>query len=168
MKRIIACALIACLLCAALTSCGVAGNIDYVEVDNWDIKTLYLYSFKEADVDNAIDVPSDGEMPTSNGYIYSNTRLEPGDSITVWQQFKFGESSIKYQNGTTAVVKSVVDKFKVKASVKGDTYVITYYTLEDNLSVTKSSVCEKNSIHEAVKNKIQVTKDRVMIVYDVK
>ena len=169
MKKIVVCILIVCLLCATLTACtGTTGKISYVKVDDFStIQTLYLYSFKDATVDNLIKATDgEGEL-TTTGYIYSNSKLDSGDTIEVWQQFKFGESSYQYKYGTIAIVDKKVDEFRIKASVKNGTYVITYYTIEDSLTLSKSTARNKNELADVVKNKIQVTKDRVTIVYDV-
>jgi hypothetical protein len=168
MKKIIVSILMLCLLCTTLSSCAVApGKISSVKVDDLTTyQTLYLYSFKDAPVDNLIGAT--GGALTTTGYVYSNSKLEPGDTIEVWQQFKFGESSYKYSYGTTAIVDKKIDEFGVRVSAKNGTYVITYYTLEDSFSLRESTVREKHELKDTVKNKIQVSQDRVIIVFEAK
>lgn len=170
MKKIIVSILMLCLLCTTLSSCAVApGKISSVKVDNLTTyQTLYLYSFKDATVDNLIKASENVETLTTTGYVYSNSKLAPGDPIEVWQQLKFGESSYQSSYGTTAIVDKKIDEFRVNVSAKNGTYVITYYTLEDSFSLSKSTVREKDELKDTVKNKIQISQDRVIIVFEAK
>ena len=172
MKKTISVILLISLLILMLSSCDIiSGDISSVRIDDslLSCHTVYLYAFKNAKIDSNYESETSTETPTSSGFIYSREKLKVGDSIEVWKDFKFGTKTSSWQDdrqsGTEAVVAKIVDKYEVKVKNKGDTYIITYYTIDTSYSYT--SVTERKNLVEVEKNKIEVVKDRVIIVYDV-
>lgn len=162
-----------CLLTTYMCSCGVASNdISRVKIDGMTtINTIYLYEFKDAAIDSIFESTTSEETPTMTGYVYSSEKLNKGDVIRVWQDFKFGEKDSSWTDtreyGADAIVEEKIDTLKVKVSVKADTYVITYYTIEDSLGLSKTTVTDRADVKKATKHKIQVTKDKVVIEYNI-
>lgn len=171
MKKAVSLAILTVMLLSIFCSCGqVSGKISYVRVgDLLSYKTLYLYKFKDAEIDSIYESTTSTETPTSSGYVYSTEKLEVGDEIKVWSDFKFGEKGTGFtdtrKSGTMATVEKIVETFRVKVSANGDTYIITYYEVQHS-STSGSSVSDKDNIKNVEKHKIQVTKDRVIIVYE--
>ena len=128
-------------------------------------ETIYLYAFKDAEIDSKYESTTSEEVPSKTGYIYSKEELKVGDTITVWGDFKFGEKSSSWsddrKNGTTAIVDKIVEVYKVNVKSNKDTYIITYYSTDETLSYT--SVSNRENLVELQKNKIEVIKEKVVI-----
>ena len=73
---------------------------------------------------------------------------------------------INKKSGVDAVVSKVVDTYYVEVSEQGNTYVITYFTV-DSLTLSYTSETEKADLEKVNKNKIQVSIEKVLITYDV-
>ena len=180
MKKAISIILLVASLITILCSCyktsrdDTAGsdNISSVQIDSllFTYQTVYLYSFKNATIDPDYESTSSTETPSSTGYVYSYNKLEVGDSIKVWQDFKFGTKTSSYQDdresGTEAIIDEIVAVYRVQVKHNSDTYIITYYTVQDT-SISYTTVTKRESVKELEKHKIEVTKDRVIINYDV-
>jgi hypothetical protein len=143
-------------------SCHNNDKIESIEVDNEEYKTIYLYSFKDAEIDNEFMYIENCDVsPSSCGYVYSSEVLSVGDTINVWTNcfFNSGDSSTI---GTYAVVEEIVDTYNVKIEEKKDTYIITYYIIEN---YDRKTVSEKQELSKIEENKIEVFKERVTIKY---
>lgn len=172
MKKTISVILLISLLILMLSSCDIiSGDISSVRIDDslLSCHTVYLYAFKNAKINSNYESETSTETPTSSGFIYSREKLKVGDSIKVWQDFKFGKKTSSWpdnrQSGTEAVVAKIVDKYEVKVKNKGDTYIITYYTVDELISHT--TVTNRENLAKIEKHKIEVVKDKVIIEYDV-
>ena len=172
MKRFISIIILFTTLLLLLSSCTNFGNdISSVGIDGVSktYTTVYLYSFKNAAIDENYESTTSDETPTSEGYIYSTEKLKSGDKIRVWKDFKFGVSSSQWlgdrTSGTYAVVDRIVKTYRVSVEEKEDTYIITYYTVYGNDGNDCAS--KKKNLKELTKHKIEVAKDRVIIEYDV-
>ena len=188
MKKVISIILLIASLITILCSCNQksddmnsafddmnlgSDDISYVQIDTsllYTCQTIYLYAFKNAKIDPNYESTSSTETPSSTGYIYSYDKLEVGDSIKVWQDFMFGKKTSSYQDdrqrGTEAIVDEIVAVYRVKVKRNTDTYIITYYTVPDT-SISYTTVTKRESVKELEKHKIEITKDRVIINYDV-
>ena len=169
MKKFISIILLFSSVLFMLCSCGNYGNnISSVSIDNISktYKTVYLYSFKDASIDDYYQDDSSDMPPTATGYVYSTEKLKVGDKIEVWSNLWFGNlNSYPYGNsrrGTNAVVSRIVATYRVTVEEKEDTYIITYYTISESSSASK-----RKDLKELTKHKIEVTKERVIINYDV-
>ena len=83
-------------LCVLLVSCNLTPTeVESVYIDANSIlnsntyDTIYLYSFKDAKVSTSYESTTSKEIPSSTGYIYSSEKLQVGDTIKVWNDFKF-------------------------------------------------------------------------------
>ena len=173
MKKVISIILLIATLVSILCSCNkTSDDISYVQIDSllYVYETIYLYEFKDAAIDENYESSTSTETPSTSGYIYSSEKLKVGDSITVWKDFKFGTKTSSYQDdresGTEAIVDEIVAVYRVQVKHNSDTYIITYYTVQDT-SISYTTVTKRESVKELEKHKIEVTKERVKIVYDV-
>ena len=101
MKKIIALATLILILAAMLVSCGTP-VIRSVKVDDiGTYQTVYLYSFKEADVDGYRYKDSEGEL-SKTGFIYTTSKYNSGDKIRVYSELQFYKDEYYFKNGTAA------------------------------------------------------------------
>ena len=162
-------------LCVLLVSCNLTPTeVESVYIDANSIlnsntyDTIYLYSFKDAKVSTSYESTTSKEIPSSTGYIYSSEKLQVGDTIKVWNDFKFGAKPSTWSDdreyGVDAVVSKIVEIYKVKVKSTSDTYIITYYSVEKSLS--KTSVSNKENLAKIQLHKVELTKDRVIITHN--
>ncbi len=150
-----------------LCACSSVGKVQSVRVDSSEYLTIYIYSFKDATIDSNFESSSSNATPTSNGYIYSTQKLAVGDTIKVWNDFQFGEkkpSSLITLYGANAIVDNIVNTYRVKVKNSKDAYVITYFEPESSFS--SSCVSNIEDLPKIVEHKIEVSKERVIIKYD--
>lgn len=162
MKKIIS--LISVLLIIMIfCSCAINGNIASIKIDDAEYKNIYLYSFKDAQI-NDFSSTIANIVPTESGYIYSTEKLLPGDSIKVWEHAFFGDNDLSYVTssniGTTAVVDEIIEVYPIQIKKAGSNYRITYY------QVVFNTVSEKQDLGEVIENKIEIDKSRVIIKYE--
>lgn len=173
MKKIIALIIVASLI-LTLVSCGSSSsNVSCVYIEGSSLLstsicyTIYLYSFKNAEINAKYESTSSTEKPSSSGYIYSTEKLNVGDAIKVWNEFKFGEKTSSWtddrQYGVNAIVDKIVAAYKITVKATSDTYIITYYSVEGSISNT--SVSKKENLKEIQMKKMEVSKDRAIIEY---
>lgn len=173
MKKI--CTAIAVFLSVSLLLCSCdSDDVSSVRIaDSASIyETIYLYSFKDAQIDEHFESTTSTEIPSSTGYVYSTEKLEVGDTIKVWQDFKFGESPTSSwtddrTRGTDAIVDKIVDTFKIHIEEKSGTFVITYYSIEGAFYFSGTTVTNRDNLKEVEKHKIEISKERVIIEYDI-
>lgn len=169
MKKIVSLfTMIAMLL--ILCSCSFGGKVQSVQVDSTEYLTIYVYSFKDAEIDPNFESSTSSATPTYTGYVYSTEKLSVGDDIKVWNNFKFGEKGASSwtdtrKTGANATVDKIVKTYRVTVKSSNDSYVITYYKLKSS-SYYDSSVSNIEDLVEIVKHKIKVSKERVIIKYD--
>lgn len=137
-------------------------------LSNYTCSTIYLYKFTNAEIDSNYESESSTEYPSSSGYIYSTEKLKIGDTITVWNEFRFGEKTSSWiderKRGAEAIVDEIVCIYKVNVKTTSDTYIITYYSVEGITNYT--SVTNRDNLKEIQKHQIEVTKERVTIEYN--
>ena len=157
----------------ALAACASIGNVQSVTVDDTEYKTIYLYSFKDANITkkyNALN--SSDSTPTSCGFIYSTEKLSVGDSITVWETYIFSKTNTNNNSyndssnssvGTKAIIDKVVAIYRINVDATFDTYKITYYKFPSSFDLCVSNEDQICSLSE---QNIEVVKDRVLIKYE--
>ena len=166
-----------CLTCVVLIisilfcACFDGDKISSIIIDDIEYKTIYLYSFRDAQLDKLNNEHKNLRQPEITpsvyGFVYSDEKLSPGDSIRVWDTFLFSDSSSatigSLDFGTTAVVDKLIEVHTVKVESKKDTYKITCYQFgdEDYKTATK-----KEDLTELEVQKIEVVKERVTIKYE--
>ena len=164
MKKSIALALVILLVALTLSSCSFS-NVESVKIDDINYRTIYLYSFKNAMVDDFYSTESTSKVPTQTGYVYSYEKLSSGDSIKVWNQYYFYDRTDNYgyygSSGTFATVDRLVYTYRVEVSETNDTFMITHY----NSIPYNDTASSKNELPELTKEKIKVVKERVVITY---
>ena len=165
MKKSIALALVILLVALTLSSCSFS-NVESVKIDDtYYYRTIYLYSFKNAMVDNFYSYTDSAKVPTQTGYVYSYEKLSSGDSIKVWNRYYFTDSIDNYgyydSRGTYATVDRLVYTYRVEVSETNDTFMITHY----NSIPYNDTASSKNELPELTKEKIEVVKERVVITY---
>ena len=150
MRKAIVSILCIILCLASLCACGSKEKIEMIEVDGTQYETVYLYSFKDA------EIPSEySDKYTTTGFVYSNDKLNKGDTIFVWAGGIFEYLDI-YRYGASAVVDEVVEVYHPKVKDNGDTFIITRF----NYSTKTSS-----DLPEVKEYRFEVVKDRVIIHY---
>lgn len=164
MKKTLSIILIIAALMSVLSSCStVFREIKSVRVHNGSYgmtyQTIYVYAFDDAQIDNYSREPYAMDHPTRYGYVYSTEKLKVGDSIKVWQQFDFGaETTSLFNNtGTYATVAEIVETYKVSARKKLNSYVITYYSLDDYTYISYTTVTNKTYLAKIEKHVIEVS-----------
>ena len=165
MKKIIS--LIGILLIIMIfCSCSVNGNIASIKIDDVEYKNVYLYSFKDAQI-NEFSSTIANIIPTESGYIYSTEKLSPGDSIKVWEYAYFGDNDLPFMTssdmGTTAVVDKIIEVYPIQIKKVGSNYKITYYEWSTSIFNTVSN---KQDLREITEQKIEIDKQRVIIKYE--
>ena len=166
-KKFVCLCLVLFIALFSLLSCS-RNNIKAITVDDKYYYTYYLYSFKDAKINNYQEnndyfITSTSNPPTKTGYVYSSEKLESGDSIKVWNNLLFSAEDDYVSSsmlGTDAVVDEVIDVYYIEVTSNKETYTITYFDLQ-----SKSTVSNKSELREPSKNKIKVTKERVTIEY---
>ena len=146
-----------------LNSCST-DVIESIKVDEITYRTVYLYSFKDAQIEGVQPNYLPMDPPTANGYVYSCEKLSPGDTIRVWTNFRFGDvgNSLTYSDlGTNAIVVELIETYSIKLERKSDTYKITYYP-----STGLGTFHEGKEITELTKHTFEVVKERVTIYYE--
>lgn len=174
MKKVIAFIVVAALI-FMLISCGSSSiKVSRVFLEGYTtsyVDSIYLYSFKNAEISAKYESATSTEQPTSSGYIYSIEKLNVGDTIKVWNEFKFGEEPSSWTDnrpyGVNAIVDKIVAAYEIKVEATSDTYIITYYSVEGSFGNSLSYTCvsNKEKLKEIQTKKIEVTKDRVVIEY---
>ncbi len=171
MKKIISLICLSLIFSIVLSSCSTE-KVESVTIDNVEYKTLYLYSFKDAEISGYSGLMP--VYPTVDGYVYSTEKLSPGDIIRVWSTFLFYEKPLSTADiitdiitedrfGTNAVVDKLLETYRVKVEPNGDTYLITCYTVED---YSCSTAHNREDLSAIEKQKIEIVKDRAVIKYD--
>lgn len=146
-----------------LNSCST-DVIKSIEVDNTIYRNVYLYSFKDAQIDDVRPNYLPIDPPTTNGYVYSYEKLSPGDTVRVWTNFTFGDigTSVSYSNfGTDAIVVELIETYSLKLERKSDTYKITYYPASEYYTIH-----EGKEITKLTKHTFEVVKEKVTINYE--
>ena len=148
-----------------LCSCTTNSTIEAVIVDGVEYKTVYLYSFENAELDsNLKHFPYRNISPTACGYTYSSQKLSPGDTINVWSNCVYRETSSTSINssdfGTNAVVTKMIKTYQISIREAQDTYIITYYEFN------RDTATNKEDLKEIKRNTIEVVKERVTIKYE--
>ena len=167
MKRIILFTSLLLVLCGLFLSCATDNKIKSVFIDDTEYKTIYLYSFKDAQIINASRIYANANIePTESGFIYSTSKKAPGDSIKVWRYVLASSSTSQTfftdaDLGVNAVVDEVIEVYRVKVERKKDTYKITYY--EEPSFNTFSG---ENDNYQIKAHTVEVVKERVMINYE--
>lgn len=170
MKKLISILLSLFILVLSLCSCGtnrIHKKIKSITVDTLKYETIYLYSFKNAKLDNVVKDLSPETAPTQTGYILSTSKLDSGDEVKVWTRHYFGENYYNSSKGTTAVVDKLVETYSIKINNNDETYLISLFNVNEPWQWNTHTVSEKTEL-EVVFRQIEVTKERVTIEYDVK
>ena len=144
-------------------ACSAKSEIKSVVIDDVEYKTIYLYSFKDAQIDKYVKTLQTEVEPTESGFVYSSEKLSPGDTVKVWNNYRFTDDISDWDLslfGTIAVVDKVMETYCIAIKSTDSTYRITYYTYSGE------TVSEKKNIEEIEKHKIEVTKERVTIKYE--
>jgi hypothetical protein len=155
-----------------LCACSPTEKVKSVHVDSSEYLTIYVYSFKDATIDSKFESSSSIATPTSKGYIYSTEKLAIGDTIKVWNNFKFGEKNPSSwtdtrEYGANAIVDKIVNTYRITVKSGTDSYVITYFKPESSYyNLSNSSVSNIEDLEKIVEHKIEVSKERVIIEYD--
>ena len=150
-----------------LCSCSVIRNTDTISsviIDDKEYKTIYLYSFKDAKIDNYKDSSSNTNdtKPTATGFVYSTQKLLPGSKISVWENCYFYENEYYSNDGTIAIVDEKIETYHIKVQHKDDTYIIEYYGAPWMYTNTAS----KREDLDLNAQKIEIVKERVIIKYE--
>ncbi len=140
-------------------------------VDDVEYKTIYLYSFRDADTNGEFDCKTRNHniLHDSYGYTYSSQKSSPGDAIKVWHNCFFSKNdstsntiSYSYSDfGATAIVEEIIDTYRIEVKETKDTYIITYFKTSNFDTATN-----KEDLDEIKKNTIEVTKNRATIKYE--
>lgn len=144
-------------------------NIESIMVDDVEYKTIYLYSFRDANTNGefACKTRNHNILHDSYGYTYSSQKSSPGDAIKVWHNCFFSKNnsnSITYSSsdfGATAIVEEIIDTYRIEVKETKDTYIITYFKTSGFDTATN-----KEDLDELKKNTIEVTKNRATIKYE--
>ena len=169
MKKIGLLVSIVLIIAIFFCSCSANSEIKSVVIDDVEYKTIYLYSFKNAQIDKYVKTLQTEVEPTESGFVYSSGKLSPGDTVKVWSNSFFNEDISNSSGnfavtdsdfGTIAVVDKVMETYCVEIKSTNSTYRITYYTYSGE------TVSEKKNIEEIEKHNIEVTKERVTIKYE--
>lgn len=145
-------------------------NIESIKVDNAEYETVYLYAFRDADLDGEFycDILNHNIHHDSYGYTYSSEKLFPGDVINVWNScFKRSSkngNSVTYSSvsyGATAIVDKLIDTYRIEVKETADTFIITYYEAPRFNTATN-----REDLEEIKKNTIEVVKSRATIIYE--
>ena len=169
MKKVVLLVSIVLIIANLFCSCSAGNEIKSVVVDDVEYSTIYLYSFKNAQIDNYVKTLQTEVAPTESGFVYSSEKLSSGDAVKVWTGYyftdKFSNSSgnfavIGSDFGTIAVVDKVIEIYRIEIKSTDSTYRITYFTYPIK------TVSEEKDIGEIEKHKIEVTKERVTIKYE--
>ena len=151
-----------------LNSCFFNERIEMVKVDDAVYENVYLYSFKDAELEGTnVSHLFEDFSPTSCGYVYSNKELSAGDKIKVWEyQLDRNKDNIYSFNdfGTDAIVDELIESYYIKVKESKDTYIITYY----EFGGFNSTASNKQDLCEIEMNKIEVVKERATIKYKTK
>ena len=152
MKKIVVLTNLILIFTILFCSCST-DKISSVSVDDKVYRTIYLYSFKDAQIDKEYDSDINTNIKlTTNGFVYSTQKLLPGEKITVWNW---------YFEYCIATVDEVIEVYRIEIKSTSDTYKITYYSLP-----VKETVSEKRDIQALKMQKIEVVKERVIITYE--
>lgn len=143
-------------------------KIDNIKVDDSVHQTIYLYSFKDANMEGLERgfYENTKISPTPFGYVFSTRKLSSGDSVQVWNGIGYhwetpSYSGQAYTVGTDAVVDKVIKTYRVSIEEKTDTYKVTYYEMPANKTFST-----QEEIEDLTSQKIEVVKERVTIQYE--
>ena len=160
------------VLALILTSCTGNKQISYIQLDKLGgYYTIYLYSFDNAVIDPTYESSSSDATPTAKGYVYSNDKLSPGDTIEVWKEFKFGEKESSWsdnrKSGADATVVELIKTYHVKAKTSGSMCRISYYSINDSSYMLYNvTATNKNDLPKLEQKEIEVSVDRIIIHFD--
>ena len=170
MKRYLILFTLVCVTLTACCSCSNSEKISYVEFEDQKFETIYLYSFENAEITQDFQaLTKTEEIPEASGYTYSTKKLSVGDTIRVWECFYFKSGQGENEGfgingaGVNATVSGLLKTYYVTVKEKNDTFMIVYYEVEDS---ARKIVAEKSNISEITEQKIEVSKDRIIIKYE--
>ena len=131
-------------------------------IDTQKHNTVYLYSFKDAQIADEYRTIWD-DTPTQSGYVYSTKKLNSGESIQVWTHMHWGsvQTSNELGVGVSAVVDELIETYSIDVDAKTDTYRIAYF----EFSMVKTTFSDRELVQELKKSEVEVVKERVSIEY---
>ena len=165
MKKVIS--LISLILALSILLCScTTQKAKSVIIDDKEYRTIYLYSFKDAEIDGGyINYLHKDAEPTDSGYAYSYRELFPGDSIRVWINFYFGvddsETSLISDWGTNAIVDAHIKTYQIEVKKNRSTYNIKYYTIKNEYD----TATEIEDLSPIEVEEIEIVHERVVVKY---
>ena len=158
-----------CFLLVAIfimSGCSNQKEIKSIIINGEKYQSIYLYSFKNADISDKYSVITETpvEFPSHNGYVL--TEGIRNNTVEVWEQYFFKREPEKSTFTTADLVteseiEDLLEEFPISVKKNKYTYIITYYDFDYSTDTDRERLINES----LVKNVIETSIDNIVIEY---